>query len=211
MMKNIGLFLGIIVGTFIVIVAMAVGFSRMTNAPINQETLLGDARNAKGPESARVTIVEFSDLQCPACASAESLVGSLVEQYPDDIRLIYRHFPLDSIHPYAFDMARMAEVAAQDDKFFPFVNIAFSSQQAWASGDRDNLKNEVIKIAEELELPPEMFIEALDNDQILISGVLKDQADAINLGLNSTPTFFVNGERVQIPDLVTAVEKIIKE
>lgn len=89
---------------------------------------LARAGQARGPATAPVTIVEFSDFQCPFCARARIAVDALEERYPGKVRLVFRHFPLDRIHPYARAAANASECAAQQGSFTPFRKAVFNQQ-----------------------------------------------------------------------------------
>lgn len=138
-----------------------------------------------GPSNAPITIVEFSDYQCPYCRRwHEQVYEPLLNAYPGKIRMVYRHLPLTSIHPDAFPAAEAAMCAGEQNAYWPFHEKLFSS---------DALGSSVYtKYAEELGLDMDTF------ETCIKEGRFKDaiQADldfAVNLGVRSTPTFFING------------------
>jgi protein-disulfide isomerase len=139
-----------------------------------------------GPADAPITIIEFSDYECPYCRRWHNEVWpQLKEAYPDQIRLIYRDFPLTSIHPNATPAASAANCAREQDQYWEFNERLFSMRfDLNVSGYQ--------AYAEELGLDMDLFNECLDsgryNDE-----VMADFEYAANLGVNSTPTFFVNG------------------
>lgn len=144
---------------------------------------------ARGPEDAAVTIIEFSDFQCPYCGRFfQQTLPQLVAQYGDRIRFVYRDFPLDQIHPNARNAAIAAECADDQGKFWEYHDVLFSNQQALGVAD---LK----RYAEQLELDVAAFSECLDsqkhNDE-----VNADLRDGLQAGVTGTPTFFINGRRV---------------
>jgi len=137
-MKNLPLLLATVLGTIVLIVAAAVFLSPTQNnanqsKEIDQVSLLAGANHVRGPENAPITIVEFSDLQCPACRSAAPLAKAVLEKYPDQVRLVYRHFPLVTIHKYAQVAALTSEVAAEQNKFWEFHDLVFENQAEWSS------------------------------------------------------------------------------
>lgn len=139
-----------------------------------------------GPEGAPITIIEFSDYECPYCRKWHTEVWPLLlEAYPNQIRLIYRDFPLTSIHPNSTPAAAAANCARDQDRYWEFNELLFSM--------RYNLSVTAYQTyADELALDLDSFNECLEsgryNDE-----VMADFEYAANLGVSSTPTFFVNG------------------
>lgn len=153
-------------------------------------------------ENAVVTVVEYADLQCPACKAAHSLlVDPLVEKYGTQIRYEYRHFPLMSIHRYAMDAAQASECAADQGKFWEFVDMAFENQDSLGPQALDQW-------GQELGLDADLY------GRCRRSGIKRDLVQASydegrEMGVTGTPTFFVNGERVEstIEALSAAVDE----
>lgn len=144
---------------------------------------------ARGPEDAAVTIIEFSDFQCPFCGRFfQQTLPQLMAQYGDRIRFVYRDFPLDQIHPNARNAAIAAECADDQGKFWEYHDALFSNQQALGVAD---LK----RYAEELGLDTGAFSDCLDS-QKYNDEVDADLRDGIQAGVTGTPTFFINGKRV---------------
>lgn len=141
-------------------------------------------------ENAVVTVVEYADLQCPACKAAHSLlVDPLVEKYGTQIRYEYRHFPLMSIHRYAMDAAQASECAADQGKFWEFVDMAFENQDSLGPQALDQW-------GQELGLDADLY------GRCRKSGIKRDLVQASydegrEMGVSGTPTFFVNGQRVE--------------
>lgn len=215
-MKNLPLLLGTIIGTVVLIVAVAFAFSgpseEAASLTIPQEELAGGARNVKGAtESAQVTIVEFSDLQCPACRAAQPLVEQVIDRYGTQARLIYRHFPLDQIHPNARPAAVAAEAAGTFGKFWEMHDLLFENQDAWAEiNDRDRLNDMFGDYAQQLQIDKADFLERI-KDSSLQAAVSEDAVYAAKIGVQATPTFFVNGQQVPVPQLLTAVESLLSQ
>lgn len=150
--------------------------------------------HVKGNEAATVTLTEYSDFQCPACASFHPVVEDIMEEFGDKIAFEYKHFPLP-IHPLAEPAARAAEAAGQQGKFFEFHDLLFINQKAWS-----NSPNPMIffrDFASELELDVDLF-ERHYGASLVKDKVREDAAAARTLGLTGTPTFFLNGERMVI-------------
>ena len=138
-----------------------------------------------GPQDAPITIVEFGDFQCPYCRRWHAEVYEpLLASYPGQIRIIYRHLPLTSIHPDAFSAAEAAMCAGEQDAFWQYHDKLFSSEA---------LGSEVYtQYAQELGLDTTAF-EACMTDHTYQEAIQKDSDFALDLGIRSTPTFFVNG------------------
>lgn len=138
-----------------------------------------------GPEDAPITIVEFSDFQCPFCKRwFDEVYRPLLEAYPGKIRFVYRHLPLTSIHPDALPAAEASMCAGEQDAFWEFHDKLFSSAA---------LGNTVyLKYAQTLNLNKSQFEACLEAGKY--RGQIQADSDfAVNLGINSTPTFFING------------------
>jgi len=140
---------------------------------------------ALGPVDAPITIVEFSDYQCPFCRRWHAEVYEpLLAAYPGKIRLVYRNLPLTSIHPDALGAAEAAMCAGEQDVYWKYHDKLFSSE---------SLGNSVyLQYAQELGLNVPAF-EACLNDHKYQKTIESDSDFAINLGIRSTPTFFING------------------
>lgn len=138
-----------------------------------------------GPADAPITIVEFSDYQCPFCRRwHQEVYEPLLSAYPGQIRMVYRHLPLTSIHPDAQPAAEAAMCAGEQDAYWPFHNKLFSS---------DSLSTQTfLQYAQELSLDVEAF-QACLTERKYKEAVEADMDFAVNLGVRSTPTFFING------------------
>jgi protein-disulfide isomerase len=155
------------------------------------EVLLSEPRvtvEAKGPSKgaadAKVTIVEFSDFQCPFCSKAEPAVDEVMKNYSDKVRVVFRHFPLD-FHDKAFKAAEAAGCAEDQGKFWEFHKTLFANQGALSI---DDLKAH----AKTLGLDSGKFNECLDSGKMKAK-VDGDMAAARAVGVNGTPAFFING------------------
>ncbi|MCS7281748.1 MAG: peptidylprolyl isomerase [Anaerolineae bacterium] len=175
--------------------------------PINVPPVT-DADWAQGPASAPVTLIEYSDFQCPACARMESLLRLLKEGYGDQIRIVYRHFPLISIHDKAQITAEAAEAAGVQGKFWEMHNLLFERQGEWASLPTDQMPQVLAGYARELGLDVERFTRDLGNHTFQAK-VMEQYRDATAMGLSGTPSFIVNGRFVPnngyLPTLVDEI------
>jgi len=141
----------------------------------------------KGQEDAQITIVEFSDFQCPFCAKTLPTLENVLRQYPKQVRWVFKHFPLD-FHADAPLAHEAAMASGEQGKFWEMHDLIFSRQQSMR---RDDL----IAYAKELNLDMDRFIKAIDSGQYKET-VEKDIQEGRQLGINGTPTFFVNGQRL---------------
>ena len=138
-----------------------------------------------GPADAPITIIEFSDYQCPFCKRWHNEVyEQLLAAYPGKIKFVYRNLPLTSIHPDAQGAAEAAMCAGEQDAYWPFHEKLFSGDGLGPGA--------YIQYAQELNLNMTIF-EACVTDQKYQAAVQADSDFAVNLGIRSTPTFFING------------------
>ena len=138
-----------------------------------------------GPKTARITVVEFSDFECPYCAQARLQIGAVLAAYPKDVRLVYKHFPLDN-HPHAQMAAEAAMAAQSQGKFWPMHDKLFDNFR--------NLSREhIVGWAKEIGLDMTRFTADLDSGKYKKT-VAKDVADGDTAGVEGTPSFFINGK-----------------
>jgi protein-disulfide isomerase len=163
-----------------------------------------DNQPFKGPATAPVTIVEFTDFQCPSCAMTQPLLEEIVNEYTGKVRLVVRDFPLDQ-HAHAVKAAEAAEAAREQGKYWEYTALIFKNQSAL---EVDKLK----EYATHVGLDRKKFDAALDsgkyNDQ-----VQQDLQEGYKLGVNSTPTVFINGRKIKErtrESLKSAVEAALK-
>ncbi len=141
-------------------------------------------------ENAIVTVTEYGDLQCPACKSAHTmLVKPLIEQYGTRVRYEYRQFPLVSIHRYAMDAAEATECAADQGKFWELVDLIYTEQEKLTS-------DQLTTWGEQLGLDMDLYGRCRDS-HIKRDAVMADYDAGKALGVSGTPSFFVNGQRVE--------------
>jgi protein-disulfide isomerase len=139
---------------------------------------------SKGPANAKVTIVEFSDFQCPFCSRAVPTIDKVMKDYDGKVRLVFRHFPLE-IHPMAEKAAEAGACAADQGKFWQMHDKMFGDQQKLAV---DDLK----AAAKDIGLDSAKFDKCLDTGEKK-AAVQSDQKAGTEAGVNGTPAFFVNG------------------
>jgi protein-disulfide isomerase len=163
-----------------------------------------DDQPTKGNPAAKVTLVEFTDYQCPACAQAQPAIERIAQEYGDRVRLVVRDFPL-SQHENARKAAEAAEAAREQGKYWEYVSILFQNQSALQV---DKLK----EYASRLGLDRAKFDAALDGGRFA-DKVRRDELDGEGVGVGGTPTLFLNGRRVadvSYEGLKTAIESAIR-
>ena len=139
-----------------------------------------------GPDDAPVTLVQYGDYQCPSCLVAARVVDKLLRESKGKLRFAFRHYPFEPRHPLAELTAEAAEFAATHDKFWPMHHALFAHQ--------DTLSREkVLELAPQLGLDPAELQQALDDHRFL-PRIHRDGASAKASGVDTTPTFFINGE-----------------
>lgn len=145
-----------------------------------------DGDPAYGPADAPITIIEFSDFQCPYCQKWHNEVwNKLKVEYPTEIRLVYRDFPLYSIHPDAASAANAAECSNEQNKYWEFHNLLLSGSEGFGEGAYQSY-------ASSLKMDMASFQQCMDENRYE-SEVTADFEYASSIGIQSTPTFFVNG------------------
>ncbi len=184
----------------------------LTTAPAGSDQAMVDLNvsetdNIIGAENALVTIVEYSDLQCPACRAFAPLVKQMLEDNPDTVRLVYRHFPLAQ-HQYAQVAAYAAEAAGNQGKFFEYHDILFDAQDEWSVAE--DVKPLFIEYASDLELDVDQFTADMDSAEVKAK-VDADLASGVAAGVNSTPSFYVNGEKIRNPSSAESFQQIIDD
>ena len=138
-----------------------------------------------GPTHAQVTLVEYGDFECPNCKQAAPVVKLLLERFRGRVRIVWRHFPLEEVHPHALHAALAAEVAAGQDNFWPMHDLLFENQR--------HLKLPQLRsYAERLELDMVRY-DADMGDTVYLQRVREDIEGGTRSGVRSTPTFFLNG------------------
>ena len=157
----------------------------MTNSRQDLSVPVAAIDHVRGAAHARVTIVEYGDLECPVCRAVESGVQMVLSRWPADVRLVYRHFPIESVHPHALLAAEATEAAAAQEKFWPMHDALM---QPDVRLDRSSL----LRHAEVLQLDMALYTAALD-DEIYRQRVREQMAGAVRSHLRASPGFFVNG------------------
>lgn len=195
--------------------ALIVGNSnQQPEVSVSAKTLVSKNSNKEGSSSAKVTLVEFADFQCPACAAWFPAISKIRKDHAKDVLYVFRHFPLE-VHKNAKAAAYAAEAAGAvggQGKFWEMHDLLYVNQSEWSESDK---ASELFSsYAEELKLDKEKFIKEMNNAKIS-QKIQDDVADGFSAGVNSTPTFFLNGKRLDnlngFEDLTTEIDTLLKK
>lgn len=156
-----------------------------------------------------VTLVEYGDFQCPSCGTFFPIVEQVKAKYGDDITFQFRNFPLTQIHQNAMTAHRAAEASAKQNKFWEMYTILYSRQQIWSNSK--NATQNMEDYASEIGINVEQFKTDFQSTEVN-SIINADIAEGNKLGVNSTPSFFLNGKKVDdIEPTVESFSKVIDE
>jgi protein-disulfide isomerase len=157
----------------------------------------------QGPADAPVTLVEYGDFECPYCAAAYLIVKKVKEVRGEQLRLVFRHFPLTQIHPHAEGAAEASEAAGTQGQFWEMHDLLYENQHAL---DPMHL----LGYAEELGLDTQRLVRELEG-HVYHARVREDFMSGVRSGVNGTPAFFINGVRYdgswELVPLLEALEK----
>ncbi|MBO9625324.1 MAG: thioredoxin domain-containing protein [Microbacterium sp.] len=208
-----------VIVTLAVVVALAIGaivfaLNQRATAPDpdpteKQQTMRSDSHvlDDGGPDA--VTVVEFLDFECEACGAFHPIVEDLREKYSGDITYVVRYFPLPG-HVNSTQAALAAEAAAQQDRFEDMYRALFETQSQW--GEQQQETPEVFRgLAEQLGLDLAAY-DAAVADPATLARIEADKKDGADLGVRSTPSFFLDGRLVELQqwgDLEAAIEKAV--
>ena len=157
----------------------------------------------KGPEAAPVTIVEVTDFHCPYCKRVQPTLNEVLLKYPDKVKLVFRDFPIDQLHPNARKAAEAARCANEQGKFWPYHDKLMA-------GGTDASPEKLKEYAKELELDAGAFEQCLASGKYR-AAVQKDVDEGTRLGVNGTPAFFINGRMLSGAQPTDAFAKVIDE
>ena len=149
-----------------------------------------------GPAGAKVTIVEFSDFECPACRVAEPPMRALLKLYDGKVRLVFKHYPLERMHHRARPGAIAAECAGRQGKFWEFHHELYDHQDDWTNEKLTSAGSEqrLASYGKKIGLDSAAWL-ACRKDPAVDAAVTADRTDGEHAWVGSTPTFFINGKR----------------
>jgi protein-disulfide isomerase len=157
----------------------------------------------KGPQSAPITIVEFSDFQCSYCKRVLDVLNQVLERYPDKVKLAFRDFPILTIHPHAQKASEAAYCAAEQGKFWEYHDLLFEKQDAIPTTN-------FVEHAKALGLEPTIFQACLDSKKYR-EKIERNYADGLKAGVSGTPAFFINGRLLSGAQPLEAFKAVIDD
>ena len=209
-MENWKTILGVFGASVGLVILMAVGLSKLSGSggetiTVPVEQLTEGARWEVTTGEAKVTVVAFTDIQCPACKAAEPMAVEL--RSTPGVKFVHRHFPLTTIHKNAWKGARALEAARMMGKGWEMMALMFDKQTEWS--DLGNPDDKFVSYAKDLGLAEDQFREKyLSKETDEAVGV--DSSLGSRLKLAGTPTYFVNGEQVAASFVLDRVKELLK-
>lgn len=207
-MNDWKLILKVILGSGLLVMVVIFGLSKMagttTSLTADQNQLLDGANLIKENGETKVIVVNFSDMECPACKRAHGLLTNLGST--PGVKMVFRHFPL-GIHKYSQISARAVESARVMGKGWEMMDLLFSKQEEWSVESK--IEDKMVEYAKGLELDEKVFKEKLNSAEVA-AVVQKDINLGDSLKLSGTPTVFVNGEQVAADFVVAKVNELLK-
>lgn len=166
----------------------------------------------RGSAKARVTLEEFGDFQCPPCEMLAPVLTRIEHDYADKVRVVFRQFPL-AMHQHAMRAAQAAEAAGLQGRFWEMYDTLYRKRTAWATKNATEVEALFLEYAGAIGLDVERFKQDLETDAVK-TRVRADQARGASLGVNSTPTIFINGEKLPFqmlaePALRAAIDNVL--
>ena len=158
--------------------------------------------NLLGSPTATVTVEEFADFQCPQCANVHNIMKNITSAYGSRIKFVFRHFPLTQIHKNALDAAHAAVAAGLQDKFWEMHNLLYENQKNWE--DADDLHPIAAGYAGQLGLNVQQFVLDMDGAKVA-AAVVADVRRGDSMGVNGTPTVFIDGQLIDFENLTTEI------
>ncbi len=161
-----------------------------------------------GGLKAPVILVEYGDFQCPACAAYHAFVEKLVSELGNQVSFVYRNFPLRTIHKNADLSAQAAEAAGKQGKFWEMYNLIFEHQKDWA--DDSAAREKFLAYAQSLNLDLANFKRDMDSSEVK-DKIEGDFQSGLRSNIQGTPTFYINGNKINNPLSYDEFKKLIIE
>lgn len=192
----------------VLLFAGLIAWTRIANPPIDvsgvdtarivaaNENNAHTGDNVKGNADASVVLIEYGDFQCPSCAAVHPHVATLMQEYGDRVAFVFRNYPLTTIHPNARAAAGAAEAAGLQGKYWEMYDSLFTNNTAWSSLDGTARNDSFTSQAETIGLDIERFKADLSGSTVTRK-ISFDQALAKRDGIQATPTFIINGTRLE--------------
>lgn len=176
------------------------------NNQSNSTSAAQPSEHKQGEGKKGVTLVEYGDLQCPACKSYYPLVKQVQQAYGDDITFQFRNYPLNQIHPHAFEAARAAEAAGKQGKFFEMHDLMYENQDSWAQSPSVSVVFE--SFAQQLGLNIDQFKSDVASEAVSAT-INADIKAGQAIGVSATPTFVLDGTKINNPSDLADFKQLI--
>jgi protein-disulfide isomerase len=176
---------------------------RLQAPPVVRVAVSSEGAPIRGAKEAPVTLVEFSDFHCPFCNRAQATLKQVLERYPGKVRLVYRDFPLDALHPQARPAAEAARCANDQGKFWDYHDVLYANTPRGTPAD-------LRRYAEQVKLDVPKFEQCVSSG-VHKAAVQRDIEEGKRLGVTGTPAFFVNGRQMDGAQPLDAFVRVIEE
>lgn len=211
-MKQIGIWAGIIV----IFLVTTWGLIAMVNSKDSGSTQISTPPPAVSKDDqvlgastqVKAVLIEYADFQCPACKNYAPLVKQLKQNFGDDLLIVYRFFPLINIHKTAMSSSQAAYAAGKQNKFWEMSDMLYENQENWS--DSAKAEDLFTEYAKKLDLNIAQFTDDYNADSTR-KFILNQMNSGLSIGINSTPTFFLNGKRIDNPQGYEAFKKLIQD
>lgn len=205
--------IGIWAGAAVIVMVAIFGLAMLVNSPTSTTStssltapLKADQEFSRGDVNSKVTLIEYGDFQCPACAQYHPLVKQLLSEEGDKMHFVYRYFPLTNVHKNARISANAGFAANKQNKYWEMHEALYAAQNDWAL--IPNPQDIFVGYAKDLGLNTDQFKKDMNSDEA--NKFVDDSLNAAtNLGLNSTPSFFLNGKYINSPNTYDDLKKLI--
>lgn len=184
-------------------------FTFLSQGPTYSPVEVAETDHVRGVPENPVTLMLYADFQCPACAEEFRLITRAWPELRDKARLIYRHFPLTDMHPFAWTAALYAEAAGRQDRFWEMHDVMFANQAYWAGLTAADIEGEFDSYAEQLGLDVAQLHQDMA-DTAVIEKVRSDQRSGVRSGVRGTPTLFIDGQ-LATATTVTRLVQLVNE
>lgn len=188
-----------ILGVIVVVVAFLGGIIVFKDDSESTSVSVPASNHVIGAEQPKVVLTEYGDFECPACALYYPVLEEVKEKYKDSLQFQYRHFPLVALHPNAMIAHRAAEAAGLQGQFFEMHDLMYQNQQMWNSQATQNPTSIFESYAQQLGLDVDQFKTDMASSSVNAQ-IQADIAAGNAIGASGTPTFAINGERIETPD-----------
>jgi protein-disulfide isomerase len=214
-MKTISHFLKTTEGQFLASIGLIIvvlfgyyfysGASEVTTP--DTEIVITQTDHVRGAKDGVLTLVEFGDFQCPACGLYEAIVRQVAKDNKDTLKIVFKHFPLTQLHKNALLAAKASEAASLQGKFWEMHDIIYDKQEEWS--ESLNARDFFLAYATTLGLDTKKFLVDI-NSKTIEDKILAEYQEGIKLGVQGTPTFFLNGKKLENIGSLELFNKAVK-